>query len=503
MKLTDPLPPWAPWVLRIALFGAIAYVLYSSEWSPNKSNNAVRQYEIKKIAGSCSLDAYLNIRLRDGAQAYRDEMLRCLQKNDLIFDNLGAPLSDLLPRLPANPQQYSGIWKSRRANCEYRITLEQNGYYSAEPIVCDASNGTEQGIWAVLDGNMVWMPVPGTSDQVETKAISTVDDDNFVVSEEDGSSTLFSKAGSVQPSLAVDSTITIIPPDERGAISSQLAAGNMDQIDPPTLPEAEPISISGSSEVLWRRNLDGAIMRWDPATGLLSVLPVEPVARNVELTAAATGNDVMLFGTHLDDLIPTRTEVVLIDPDSNAVSRGALAVPRVDATLVTLADQSVLVVGGTVWQRRTDYDNRKKTRTNAVERVNWSNGLLQVDEIAAIPGDTRYDYSVVALNDGRAMLLGGGSPSTGQEMNDETLFLDVAANAWMPGPKMLEPRSGASATLLPNGSVLVAGGWTPGHDWNDGASRSTETWDPRSNSFSAGKLLPVGIANHQAKWSRD
>lgn len=503
MKLTYPLSPWTTWVLRIAVLLALAVGVFSAQCSSNSTRGILEQYEVRRIVGSCSIDAYTKIRLRDGALPYRDALSACLQKEDLTFDDLGEPLSELLSRLPANPERYAGIWKSRRANCENRITLLENGFYSTEPVLCETSTRSEQGIWAVLDGKMVLIPVPGGPREVVTKPISIVDDENFIASENDGSSTLFSKASGSAPSLAVDAVITIVPPDEQGRVAGQMAAANRDRNDPPTLPEATPISVSNSSEVLWRRNIDGAIMRWDPATGLLQVLPIDPAAWNVNLAAAATDDGLLLFRTYLENLIPTRTEVLFVSTDNNAVSRAELAVPRIDLTLVTLADQSVLIVGGTVWQQRTDYDNRKKKRTNAVEQVTWANGQLQVGEIAAMPGDIRYGYSMVALKDGRAMLLGGGTSYIGHPVSDETLFLDVAANTWESGPTMLQPRSGASATLMPNGSVLIAGGWTPGKGWSDGASRSTEVWDPRSNSFSSGKRLPMGIANHQAKWTRN
>ncbi len=327
MKLTDSLSPWTSWILRIAVLAAMAVGVFGVQCSSNSTSSTIRQYEVRRTVGSCSIDALTKIRLRDGAQRYRSALSTCLQKNDLTFDDLGTPLSDLLSRLPSNPERYAGTWKSRRANCEHRITLLGNGYYSTEPILCEMGRVSEQGIWAVLDSNMVWIPVPGTPRQIVAKPISIVDDDNFIVSENDGSSTLFSRAAGSESSLAVDAVITIVPPGERSRISGRMAAASRDQTDPPTLPEATPISVSNSSEVLWRRKLDGAIMRWDPATGLLKVLPIDPAAWNVELAAAATEHGLLLFRTYLENLIPTRTEVLFVGTDNSAVSRAELAVP--------------------------------------------------------------------------------------------------------------------------------------------------------------------------------
>ena len=129
MKLTDHLSPGTTWVLRIAVLAAIAVGVFSVQCSSNSTSSTIKQYELRRIVGSCSIDAYTKIRLQDGALRYRSALSACLQKDDLTFADLGEPLSDLLSRLPANPHRYAGTWKSRRANCEHRITLQGNGYY--------------------------------------------------------------------------------------------------------------------------------------------------------------------------------------------------------------------------------------------------------------------------------------------------------------------------------------------------------------------------------------
>lgn len=55
-----------------------------------------------------------------------------------------------------------------------------------------------------------------------------------------------------------------------------------------------------------------------------------------------------------------------------------------------------------------------------------------------------------------------------------------------PGPPMLEPRSGHSATLLPNGKVLIAGGMRRNQEFY----RSAELYDPTT-----GKFQPTGEMN--------
>jgi hypothetical protein len=48
-----------------------------------------------------------------------------------------------------------------------------------------------------------------------------------------------------------------------------------------------------------------------------------------------------------------------------------------------------------------------------------------------------------------------------------------------PATPMLEPRSGQSATLLPDGRVLIAGGMRRNHDFY----KSAELYDPATGKF--------------------
>jgi hypothetical protein len=58
------------------------------------------------------------------------------------------------------------------------------------------------------------------------------------------------------------------------------------------------------------------------------------------------------------------------------------------------------------------------------------------------------------------------------------------ANTWIPASQMNTVRAGATATLLPNGKVLVAGGGTA----------TAELYDPATNSFTPTGKMPVTVA---------
>lgn len=113
------------------------------------------------------------------------------------------------------------------------------------------------------------------------------------------------------------------------------------------------------------------------------------------------------------------------------------------------------------------------------------------------------DFAFAALDAHRLMILGGSdSPYRGcMSCRDETHILDIVSKRWFDGPRMLEARSEFSATRLPDGSVLVAGGWTKAAGWGyDGPSRTAERWDPSANAFASVAPMPVGEADQRGMW---
>ena len=63
-----------------------------------------------------------------------------------------------------------------------------------------------------------------------------------------------------------------------------------------------------------------------------------------------------------------------------------------------------------------------------------------------------------------------------------------------PAAPMLEPRSGQTATLLPDGNVLIAGGMRRNHDFY----RSAELYDPATGKFQRTGEMSVGRVGHIA-----
>src|SRR5215472_18168533 len=94
------------------------------------------------------------------------------------------------------------------------------------------------------------------------------------------------------------------------------------------------------------------------------------------------------------------------------------------------------------------------------------------------------------MNDARSILIplviligSGGAPAFQPSSTPA-----VATGSLTSAGKMLEPRSGHSATLLPDGQVLIAGGMRRNQDFY----KSAELYDPAT-----GKFQPTGEMNQR------
>ena len=93
----------------------------------------------------------------------------------------------------------------------------------------------------------------------------------------------------------------------------------------------------------------------------------------------------------------------------------------------------------------------------------------------------RSGHTATRLLDGRVMVIGGEIRSTAADpyiyVKGTAEFYDPAANAWLAAPSLPEAKGGFTATLLPTGEVLVAGGYSE----SDDSLASAAIFDPIAN----------------------
>ena len=125
-----------------------------------------------------------------------------------------------------------------------------------------------------------------------------------------------------------------------------------------------------------------------------------------------------------------------------------LVEPRVRHTATLLGDGSVLVIGG---MAGTTFGGLPIA---SVERWDPETMTFTLSEPLAEP---RAGHTATLLPDGRVLVAGGDFIDTAELWNPETGSFYAAGS-------MTDARSGHTATLLPDGRVLVMGGYQEGDD---------------------------------------
>ncbi len=153
---------------------------------------------------------------------------------------------------------------------------------------------------------------------------------------------------------------------------------------------------------------------------------------------------------------------------------------------LTLRDGRVLAAGpdgGEAWATSELYDPTTGSWTATGSTVAEHQG-----------GET-----VTLLPDGRVLLAGGfDDRNSPKGVTASAELYDPGSETWTITGSMIAPRANHTATLLPDGRVLVAGG----HDL-DNATASAELYDPASGTWTATGSMSTPLAGGTAALMRD
>jgi hypothetical protein len=190
--------------------------------------------------------------------------------------------------------------------------------------------------------------------------------------------------------------------------------------------------------------------------------------------AAADGSVVLIGGSRGEGTLSDAIE--RFDPATGQIRRIGTLPPggRAMASAIRMPDGRILLAGGVtsaIDARRADLVDE---RTGAVTPA----GSMSV---------MRVEHASVRLADGRVLVTGGHSAGERARLgvSDSAEIWEPATGTFrrLPQP-MTIPRAGHSATLLPDGRVLIAGGYSTAAGYV-----FAEIFDPRDESFAA---LPGG-----------
>jgi Bacterial Ig-like domain (group 2)/Kelch motif len=185
---------------------------------------------------------------------------------------------------------------------------------------------------------------------------------------------------------------------------------------------------------------------YDPSTGTFTQTGSMAVGRFLHTATLLQNGTVLIVGGALTSASDPDATAEVYDPVTGifTMTRGAMATAREQHTATLLADGRVLIVGGT-----TSTGTRDSHPTATVEVYNPSTGSFSVTGSMA---EARILHTATLLPSGKVLVAGGGDENSTAEV------YDPATGSFSITGGMEIGRSGHTATLLPNGSVLVAGG---------------------------------------------
>src|SRR5208283_5398768 len=228
---------------------------------------------------------------------------------------------------------------------------------------------------------------------------------------------------------------------------------------------------------------------YDPTAGTFSNAGTMTMARSGH-TMNVLGNGTVLIAGGENCTSATSCSALssaeIYDPTAGtftATSNG-MSAPRFGASAVLLNSGSVLIAGG--------FDG---TNLPAAAEIYSpaSGGFTGAGPSLNVP---RFDASATLLNNGRVLVAGGSTCSLpGCPTNAAEIYDPVASTFSIVTDGMIVPRFNHTATLLTNGDVVVAGGYSLCGS-SCSAEASTELFDPVAVAFTSGLPEATGLASH-------
>lgn len=266
-----------------------------------------------------------------------------------------------------------------------------------------------------------------------------------------------------------------------------VAGGRVSQVEDATNPGTE---VTASAEL------------YDPATGTWSPTGSLPVARAFHTASLLHGTPcevagpptwcgrVLVAGGEQAGTPNQLAGSALFDPATGGWSpTGSLATARRLHSATVLRDGTVLVVGG----RNTPADGPLTDPVPTAERFDPATGTWGP---AGSPIIRRAEHTATLLADGRVLVVGGLDAFLQPRLSAEVYDPATPANPWPASPvipAMTDARARHTATLFPDGSLLVVGGGAENLDRS-----STERFTPSPPGWKLDAPLATSRQRHTA-----
>jgi hypothetical protein len=223
---------------------------------------------------------------------------------------------------------------------------------------------------------------------------------------------------------------------------------------------------------------------YDPVAGSFSQTGNMVASRGGQTATLLMNGKVLIAGGADQDPTGTgSTSAELYDPSTGVFTQtGSMAVGRFRHTATLLENGKVLITGGILLS--------SSNPTSTAEIYDPATGSFTVTGSLTA---AREEHTATLLNDGRVLIVGGESSASGNSNLQPTATAEVfdpSTGLFSTTGTMIAARNLHTATLLPKGTVLIAGG---GDD-----NSTAEVYDPASGSFSITGGMEIGRSGHSA-----
>jgi hypothetical protein len=223
---------------------------------------------------------------------------------------------------------------------------------------------------------------------------------------------------------------------------------------------------------------------YDPDKGSFSMTGNMSLPRGGHTATLLTDGKVLVVGGGDQGVGGTGSVTAeLYDPNTGAFTQtGSMAVARFRHTATLLNDGRVLIVGG------VPLDSSVPTST--AELYDPTTGIFTATGGMSA---AREEHTATLLDSGKVLITGGESPVMGSsdlQLTATAEVYDPSTGLFAPTGSMTEARNLHTATLLMDGTVLIAGG---GNN-----SATAELYDPSPGTFSKTGSMEFGRAGHTA-----
>lgn len=266
--------------------------------------------------------------------------------------------------------------------------------------------------------------------------------------------------------------------------------------------------LDGDALLVGGDSTDARTVSYTSATKTWAWGPSLHVARRFEQAVALADGRILVAGGFGADAAPTMSAEIY-DPSTDAfTATGSLPRPRAGGIAERLSDGRVLIAGGVDASGNGDpcavlyspmtgsFSSGGCFAAATHGRFAPASARLRDGRVIVLGGQTyfagstrlapdaevynpaanswtartastRFEHTLTALDDGRA-LASGGVGDWNQPLAQTEVF-DPNLDAFRPGPSLVVARYGHTATALPGGRVLVAGGRISANEWTTSA----------------------------------